>query len=76
MKHFVLSVCTLLQISAKPESLTKVYATNTNDARKVPYFFGHKTELFSFQNKPKDLALSYKMDLDLWDCLGRVKLVL
>ena len=31
---------------------------------------------FSFQNNPKDLDLSYKMDLDLWDCLGRVKLVL
>ena len=31
---------------------------------------------FSFQNNPKDLDPSYKMDLDLWDCLGRVKLVL
>ena len=31
---------------------------------------------FSFQNNPKDLDLSCKMDLDLWDCLGRVKLVL
>ena len=29
----------------------------------VPYFFGHKTDPF------------YKMDLDLWDCLGRVKLI-
>ena len=33
-------------------------------------------QFFSFQNKPKDLDPSYKMDLDLWDCLGRVKLVL
>ena len=32
--------------------------------------------IFSFQNNPKDLDPSYKMDLDLWDCLGRVKLVL
>ena len=32
--------------------------------------------VFSFQNNPKDLDLSCKMDLDLWDCLGRVKLVL
>ena len=24
--------------------------------------------LFSFQNSPKDLDPSYKMDLDLWDC--------
>ena len=41
-------------------------------------------EFFSFQNNPKDLDLSCKKDLDLscktdldlWDCLGRVKLVL
>ena len=31
---------------------------------------------FSFQNNPKNLDLSYKTDLELWDCLGRVKLVL
>ena len=31
---------------------------------------------FSFQNNPKNLDLAYKTDLDLWDCLGRVKLVL
>ena len=31
---------------------------------------------FSFQNSPINLDPSYKMDLDLWDCLGRVKLVL
>ena len=33
-------------------------------------------QFFSFQNKPKVLDPSYKMDLDLWDYLGRVKLVL
>ena len=43
--------------------------------RLIPYFLGYKTE-FSFQNHPKDLDPSCKMDLDLWDCLGRVKLVL
>ena len=32
--------------------------------------------VFSFQNNPKNLDPFYKMDLDLWDCLGRVKLVL
>ena len=42
----------------------------------LPYFFGYKTEFFSFQNNPKYLDPSYKMDLDLLDCLGRVKLVL
>ena len=45
----------------------------------LPYFFGYKTEFFSFQNNPKDLELSCKMDPkdldlsckmdpDLWDC--------
>ena len=29
-------------------------------------------ELFSFQNNPKNLDLSYKMNLDLKDCLGCV----
>ena len=38
------------------------------------YFFGYKTEFFSFQNNPKDLDPSYKMDLDLWDCLGMGKI--
>ena len=42
----------------------------------VPYFFAYKTVFFSFQNNPKILDPSYKMDLDLWDCLGRVKPVL
>ena len=26
---------------------------------------------FTFQNNPKDLDLSYKTDLDLWDCFER-----
>ena len=34
------------------------------------------TESFSFQNNPKNLDPSYKMDIDLWDYLERVKLVL
>ena len=38
----------------------------------MPYFFACKTGVFSFQNNPKNLDLSYKTDLDLWDCLGRV----
>ena len=37
------------------------------------YFFAYKTVFFSFQNNPKNLDPSYKTDLDLWDCLGRVK---
>ena len=43
---------------------------------RLPYFFDHKTEFFSFQNSPKNLDPSYKTDLDLWDYLGSVKLVL
>ena len=42
----------------------------------VPYFSGYIMEFFSFQNTPKNLDPFYKMDLDLCDCLGRVKLVL
>ena len=32
--------------------------------------------LLSSQNNPNNLDLSYKTDLDLWDCLARVKFVL
>ena len=39
----------------------------------IPSFFGYKT-VFSFQNNPKDLDLSCKTDLDLWDCLGMGKI--
>ena len=39
------------------------------------YFFGYKTKCFSFQHNLNNLDPSYKTDLDLWDCLGRVKLL-
>ena len=42
----------------------------------IPYFFDYKMEFFSFQSNPKDLDPSCKMDLDLWDCLGKVNLIL
>ena len=42
----------------------------------LPYFFGYKTEFFSFQNNPKALDPSCKTDLELWDGLGRVKFLL
>ena len=42
----------------------------------LSYFFGYKTEFFSFKKNPKNSDPSYKMDLDLWDCLERVKLLL
>ena len=40
----------------------------------ILYFFGY--EFFSLPKQSKNLDPFYKMDLDLWDCLGRVKLVL
>ena len=47
------------------------------DFRKVlQYFFGYKAEVFTFLNNPNTLDPSYKMEIDLWDCSGRVKLVL
>ena len=52
------------------------YGDITNYSEPVPYFFAYKTEFFPFQNNPKNLDPSYKMDLDHWHGLGRVKLVL
>ena len=43
--------------------------------KKLPYFLGYKTEFFPFQNSPKNLDPSYKIDLNLWECLRRLKLV-
>ena len=42
----------------------------------IPYFFDYKTESLSFLNNPKNLDPSYKMDLDLGDCLGRIDPIL
>ena len=42
----------------------------------ILYFFDYKMEFFSFKNNPKNLDLSYKLDLDPWDCLGRVQFIL
>ena len=42
---------------------------------KIPYFIDYKTEFF-LPKQSKNLDPSYKMDLDLWDYLGKVKLVL
>ena len=41
----------------------------------LPYFFDYKTEFYSFLNSSKNLDPSDKTDLDLWDCLGTVKLI-
>ena len=42
----------------------------------LPHFFSYKMDFFPSKTIPKNLDLSYKMDLDLWDCLGWVKLIL
>ena len=50
----------LLQIpGSKKKKITKL----------LPYFFSYKMDIFAFQNNPKNLDLSYKMDVDLRDCL-------
>ena len=36
-------------------------------------FFAYKAVFFSFQNNPKYLDLSYKTDLDIWDCFREIK---
>ena len=54
----------------------RIKAWEVNVKGHVPYFFDYKTEFFSLQNNPKTLDPSFKTDLDLWYCLGRVKLVL
>ena len=44
--------------------------------KKLMYLFSYKTSFFPFQNNPKNLDLSSKMDVDLLDCFGKVKLVI
>ena len=36
----------------------------------ITVFLWLQDRVFPFQNNPKNLDPSYKMDLDLWDCLG------
>ena len=38
--------------------------------RSVPCFFVYKTKVFIFQNNHKNLDLSYKTDLDFFNCFG------
>ena len=37
----------------------------------ILYFFDYRTEVFPFQNNPKNLDPSCKMDLDFWDSFGK-----
>ena len=48
--------------------LEKPFGSNKESAvHQVPYFFGYKTEIFSFPSNSKNLDPSYKMDLIHWD---------
>ena len=63
-------------LKSSPESELKVFGQKCDAKHGVCmlYFYSYKTErFFSFQNNPKNLDPSYKTDLDLWDCLGKVK---
>ena len=42
----------------------------------LPYFFAYEMKIFFLPKQSQNLDPSYKMDLDVWDCLGRVKFVL
>ena len=45
------------------------------DDHYVPYFFAYMTEFFPSKTIPK-IQICLMTDLDLWNCLGRIKLVL
>ena len=55
-----------------------IYLHNYAIAHCIDYHISSviRWSFFFFQNNPKDLGLSCKTDLDLWNCLGRVKLLL
>ena len=42
----------------------------------LPYFLVIRQSFSFLPKQSKNVDPSYKMDLDLWDCLGRVKLPL
>ena len=79
-KHILLS---LMQRDLPKKKTHVVDVTNSIDPGHMfvlylQYFFGYKVFLrvFSFQNNPETLDPSYRRDLDLLDCLGRIKLIL
>ena len=41
----------------------------------ILYFSGYKTVFFPCQNNPKYLDPSFKIDLDIWDCFRREKVI-
>ena len=65
--------CLFSQTNSTVQNILKVVVyrndTNTLTVKILPYFSAYKTESFPFQNNRKNLDPSYKMDLDLCDCL-------
>ena len=72
----LLSIAVMISALKKKRHLFTPHSPMVPQLKHIPYFFGYKTEFFFFQNNPKDLDPSCKMDLDRLDCLGRVNLVL
>ena len=57
-------------------TVNSAYLFKVDQLLEIPYFFRYKLGFCPSQTILKNLDPSYKMDLDLWDFLGRVKLVL
>ena len=76
------AACEMSQPMGKTEfsSTTKTKTNSISQVREsspqTTLFLRLEDTSLSFQNNPKNLDPSYKTDLDLWDCLGRVKLIL
>ena len=76
----VLRICPLKQFDRKSRALEINYVINCNRYTTHQQKYYHVSLVVRLScflpNDPKCLDPSYKMDLDLWDCLGRVKFVL
>ena len=74
---YMLIICILAQcIYSKIFLFPLKYLNKSYESLLLPYFFSYKMDFFFLRKQSKNLGPSYKMDLDLWDCLGRIKLAL
>ena len=86
VEFFILSLDVLMAMYLSNDEPTQEYAVEALSElitiQSIQVCLGYRISslirrcFFSFQNNPKNLDPSYKTDLDLWDCLGRVKPVL
>ena len=73
---YILTICTMGTF-LKQLSEQNMKILNLFEALFITYCISSVIrQSFSFQNNPQNLDPTYKLDLDLWDCLGSVKLVL